>query len=257
MGLHMTNRPDAAPGIPKDRVAPADGTETRIGTRDPGAVAQLQAVQWLAEFPVRTLARDFPAQALRCRMYTCGSATGSAQRRSNPGAGNAVPSRWSGSSKAASFMSRRAFPKRSIPRRTAAMVTGSWPGHGGCVCLAQPCSSAAVSRWWSAWSLGAVERWPTPSSQFAPSIFRREPLGGRISDDHRGVSGDLRAAGSRIIDDLGSPRGMGRPNAAVGGGSAFSVVRPGRLSATARRERFRAVPGEAFSGPSQGWLVTC
>jgi len=40
--------------------------------------------------------------------------------------------------------------------------------------------------------------------------FRREALGRHISDDHRGISEGLRAAGSRIIDDLGSPRGMGR-----------------------------------------------
>ena len=39
MGLHMPNRPYAAPGIPKGRVAPVHGPETRIGTGGPRAVA--------------------------------------------------------------------------------------------------------------------------------------------------------------------------------------------------------------------------
>ena len=60
MGLHMPNRPDAAPGIPKGRVTPVHGPERRIGTGDPRAVAQPQAVRRLAEFPVRTPERDFP-----------------------------------------------------------------------------------------------------------------------------------------------------------------------------------------------------
>ena len=60
MGLHMPNRPDAAPGIPKSRVAPDHGPKTRIGTGDPRAVAQLQAVRRLAEPAFRTCGRDFP-----------------------------------------------------------------------------------------------------------------------------------------------------------------------------------------------------
>ena len=60
MGLHVPNLPDAAPGIPKGRVAPVHGPERRIGTGDPRAVAQLQAVRRLAEFPVRTPERDSP-----------------------------------------------------------------------------------------------------------------------------------------------------------------------------------------------------
>ena len=63
MGLHMPNRPDAATGIPKGRVAPVHSPKTRIGTGDPRAVAQSQPVQRLAEPPVRTPARYFPAQA--------------------------------------------------------------------------------------------------------------------------------------------------------------------------------------------------
>ena len=65
MGLHMPNRPDAAPGIPRGRVAPVHGPETRIGTGDPRAVAQPQAVQRLAESTFRTPSRHFPAQAPR------------------------------------------------------------------------------------------------------------------------------------------------------------------------------------------------
>ncbi len=45
MGVHMSNLPYAAPGIPKGRVAPVHGPERRIGTGDPWAVAQPQAVQ--------------------------------------------------------------------------------------------------------------------------------------------------------------------------------------------------------------------
>jgi len=63
MGVHMPNRPGAAPGIPKGRVAPVHGPETRIGSGDPRAVAQPQAVRRLAERGFRTLGRDFPAQA--------------------------------------------------------------------------------------------------------------------------------------------------------------------------------------------------
>ncbi len=75
MGLHMPNRPDAAAGIPKGRVAPDHGSETRIGIGDPGAVAQPQAVQRLAEPSIRTPRRHFPAQAPRCRFHTSGSAS--------------------------------------------------------------------------------------------------------------------------------------------------------------------------------------
>ena len=89
----MPNRPYAAPGIPKGRVAPVHGPERRIGTGDPRAVAQLQAGRRLAEFLVRTPERDFPAQAPRCQMRTSGSATDSAERRSNPGSGNALRNR--------------------------------------------------------------------------------------------------------------------------------------------------------------------
>ncbi len=39
---------------------PVHGPQRRIGTGDPRAVAQLQAVRRLAEFPVRTPERDFP-----------------------------------------------------------------------------------------------------------------------------------------------------------------------------------------------------
>ena len=84
MGLHMPNRPDAAPGIPKGRVAPVHGPETRIGTGDPRAVAQPQAVQRLVELAFRTTQRHSAAQTPQCRFHTSGSATCSAVRRSNP-----------------------------------------------------------------------------------------------------------------------------------------------------------------------------
>ena len=87
MGLHMPNRPDAAPGIPKGRVAPVHGPEKRIGTGDPRAVAQPKAVQRLAASTFRTLLWHFPAQAPRCRFHTSRSTTGSTPRRSNLGSG--------------------------------------------------------------------------------------------------------------------------------------------------------------------------
>ncbi len=89
MSLHMPNSPYAAPGIPKGRVAPVHGPQTRIGTGDPRAVAQPEAVRRLAEPTSRTPKRNFPAQAPRCRIHTSGSATGSA-----PGAPIRTPSRW-------------------------------------------------------------------------------------------------------------------------------------------------------------------
>ena len=45
MGVHMPNYPDAAPGIPKGRVAPIHGLDGRIGIGAPLAVAQPQARQ--------------------------------------------------------------------------------------------------------------------------------------------------------------------------------------------------------------------
>ena len=81
MGVHMSNLPYAAPGIPKGRVAPVHGPERRIGTGDPWAVAQPKAVQRLWESAFRTPKRYLAAQAPRCRIHTSGSATGSAERR--------------------------------------------------------------------------------------------------------------------------------------------------------------------------------
>jgi len=83
MGLHMPSRPYAAPGIPKGRVAPVHGPQTRSGNGDPQAVAQPQPVRQLAEPAFRTPERSFAARAPRCRIHTSGSATGSAPRRSN------------------------------------------------------------------------------------------------------------------------------------------------------------------------------
>ena len=60
MGLHVPNLPDAAPGIPKGRVAPDHGPETRIDSGDSRAVVQPQSVRRLAEFVVRTPERDSP-----------------------------------------------------------------------------------------------------------------------------------------------------------------------------------------------------
>ena len=76
--------------MPNTGVAPVHGPETRIGTGDPRAVAQHQAVRRLAEPAFRTLGRDFPAQAPRCRFHTSGSATGSPERPSNPDSGKAA-----------------------------------------------------------------------------------------------------------------------------------------------------------------------
>jgi len=72
------------------RVAPVHGPQKRIGTGDPRAVAQPEAVQRLAEPAFRTTGRHSPAQAPRCRFHTSGSATGSAERRPNPDSGKAA-----------------------------------------------------------------------------------------------------------------------------------------------------------------------
>ena len=159
MGLHMPNRPCAAPGIPKGRVAPVHGPETRIGTGDPRAVAQPQAVRRLAEPAFRTLGRDFLAQAPRCRFHTSGSATSSPERRSNPDSRKAARTphrmavnRASGtrqpeqfphlgdleeaglkaaiSATASSSMPKMAFSMRVISRRAATAVPGGWMGCG-------------------------------------------------------------------------------------------------------------------------------
>ena len=84
MGLHMPGRPYAAPGIPKGRVAPVHGPQTRIGSGDPQAVVQPQAVRRLRKLAFRMPRWHSPAQAPRCRFRTSGSATGSAERRSRP-----------------------------------------------------------------------------------------------------------------------------------------------------------------------------
>ncbi len=60
IGLMERERPDAAVGIPKGRVAPGNGSETRIGIGDPGAVAQPQAVQRLTDPSFRTPRAAFP-----------------------------------------------------------------------------------------------------------------------------------------------------------------------------------------------------
>ena len=73
--VHIPTLRDARTGHRNTRVAPDHGPETRIGTGDPGAVAQPQAVQRLAEPSIRTPMRHFPAQAPRWRFHTSGSAT--------------------------------------------------------------------------------------------------------------------------------------------------------------------------------------
>ena len=87
-----TSQPSAMPalGIETPGSPPRHGHTARIGTGDPRAVAQPQADRRLAESAFRTLGRDFPAQAPRCRFHTSGSATGSPERRSNPDSAKAA-----------------------------------------------------------------------------------------------------------------------------------------------------------------------
>jgi hypothetical protein len=60
IAVHIPNRRRAVPGTPKGRVAPVHGPETWIGTDDPQFVAQIQAVQRLAELGFRTPRRHSP-----------------------------------------------------------------------------------------------------------------------------------------------------------------------------------------------------
>ncbi len=206
-GMHIPTLPRGTPSVqgggslrPRPQV-PA--RRSRPGSRGPTGSRPASC-----GFPGSHARVRFPCTSTPMSMCTSGSATGSAERSLNPGSGNAVPSRWSGSSTAASFMPRMAFSKRSIPLRTAAMVDGA---HGRVMAAeyalpdlvrAPLCPDGGVrgvSR-----DRGAVAQFPVRAVH-----FHREALGRRISNDHRGISGDLRAAGSRIIDDLGSPRGYG------------------------------------------------
>ena len=87
-------------------------------------------------------------------------------------------------------------------------------------------------------------------------------------------SGNLRAVESLRIEDLGPPRGTGRPetgrsaeSGAIPGSDEsgrppppsprLATTKPGGLSATARWTLFRAVPGGAFSAAPPGWLSHC
>ena len=93
-----------------------------------------------------------------------------------------------------------------------------------------------------------------------------------VSGRSGGCSGHLRALGSPRIDDLRSPRGMGRGESVRGrarrrhrkrwsaAGRSLPFVwlaakGPGRLPATARPRLFRAVPERRFGGVRWGWLT--
>ena len=87
--MHNAILPDADRGMPR-WVAPSHGPETRIGTGDPRAVAQLQAIQRLADSAVCTPRRHYLAQQPRCETDTSGSTTAPVHGRSNPALGEAA-----------------------------------------------------------------------------------------------------------------------------------------------------------------------
>ena len=117
--------PDADRGMPRWGVAPNHGPGTRIGIGAPLAVAQPQAVQRLAEPGFRTTWRHFPAQAPRRRIHTSGSATGSAERRSNLDSGKAArtPCRMD-------VDPGRSYGPQVTRERSGTRGNGLWAEHG-------------------------------------------------------------------------------------------------------------------------------
>ena len=172
MGLHMPNRPDAAPGIPKGRVAPGNGPETRIGSGDPGAVAQTEAAQ-------RTC--GVPGSHARARFACTSTPMSNVHRRIGNGLRRTALESgvWKcGSVEVVRFLDGRVVHAPDGVLEALDPAPDGCDGGGlmaGSRRLRMPCPALFERRRVPMMEcveyLGAVERWPTPSSRFAPSIF--------------------------------------------------------------------------------------